>query len=356
MPANMGFPSPPPIKDPTLLQKLLAGLAGTPANAGAVDPATRQAAQRQALMAMSAQLLAGSGPSPQRQSFGSIAGQSLLAGQQANQQGIDSALQTQLLMSQIQRNKQTQQQRKLTTVGAGGAVLDENGKVVYTNPAKQGEGPSNWEEWVRYNELSPDDQKRYLEMKRNQNALQLVDVAGGKNIFNKASGALNPVTTAQQEASGAAQIAGAQSQARATGEITGAREGSAPTAYAAYQSGVKSLESAMGGTETGPIAGRIPAITAAQQTAEGAEATMAPILKQLFRQAGEGTFTDSDQALLMKMVPTRKDHPEARKAKIEMIDGIVRAKLGIDAGGATSGAAPASNPNIDALLDKYAPK
>jgi len=88
----------------------------------------------------------------------------------------------------------------------------------------------------------------------------------------------------------------------------------------------------MSGTATGPVAGRIPAVTAGQQIAEGAEATMAPILKQLFRDAGEGTFTDNDQALLMKMVPTRKDHAEARKAKMEMIDGIVRAKLGIKDG------------------------
>jgi hypothetical protein len=29
------------------------------------------------------------------------------------------------------------------------------------------------------------------------------------------------------------------------------------------------------------------------------------------------------------MIPTRKDHPEARKAKIEMINQIVSAKLGI---------------------------
>jgi hypothetical protein len=119
---------------------------------------------------------------------------------------------------------------------------------------------------------------------------------------------------------------------RAEGEITGTRSAKAPTAYATYQAGVKSLEKAMSATSTGPVAGRIPAMTAKQQVAEGAEATMAPVLKELFRSAGEGTFTDSDQALLMKMVPTRKDHEEARKAKIEMIDEIVRAKLGIGSG------------------------
>ena len=57
-------------------------------------------------------------------------------------------------------------------------------------------------------------------------------------------------------------------------------------------------------------------------------AAMAPILKQLFRGAGEGTFTDKDQELLVAMLPTRKDTPEARVIKVQNIDAIVRAKLG----------------------------
>lgn len=127
----------------------------------------------------------------------------------------------------------------------------------------------------------------------------------------------------------AGQKARVDAAGRAEGDITGTRTGKAPTAYKTYQAGVKSLEDAMSGTTTGPVMGRLPALTASQQIAEGAEATMAPVLKQLFRDSGEGTFTDADQALLMKMVPGRTDHPEARKAKLEMIDGIVRAKLGI---------------------------
>lgn len=88
------------------------------------------------------------------------------------------------------------------------------------------------------------------------------------------------------------------------------------------------LESALGKTETGYFAGRLPTITAAQQTAEGAVAATAPILKQIFRTSGEGTFTDKDQELLLRMVPTRTDEPEARADKIANIDRIIRAKLG----------------------------
>lgn len=96
-----------------------------------------------------------------------------------------------------------------------------------------------------------------------------------------------------------------------------------------YTQASNGLIDGLKGTETGPIAGRIPAMTTAQQTAQGAEAAMAPVLKQIFRIAGEGTFTDKDQDLLMKMVPTRKDTPTAAQNKIDNIDNIVSAKLGI---------------------------
>jgi hypothetical protein len=87
------------------------------------------------------------------------------------------------------------------------------------------------------------------------------------------------------------------------------------------------LLKALGGTETGPLAGRIPAVTAPQQIAEGAVAAVAPVLKQLFRSAGEGVFTDRDQQLLLDMVPQRTDHPETVTAKMQMIDSIIKEKL-----------------------------
>lgn len=107
-------------------------------------------------------------------------------------------------------------------------------------------------------------------------------------------------------------------------------------AYDVYTTGIKGLVKGLSGSETGPIAGRIPAWTAKQQIAAGTVAAMAPVLKQLFRSAGEGTFTDKDQDLLMEMLPTRKDEPEARAAKIANIDSIVKAKLGIASESATA--------------------
>lgn len=116
--------------------------------------------------------------------------------------------------------------------------------------------------------------------------------------------------------------------------------------FAQYQAAISGLRSGLANSATGPLAGRLPALTANQQIAEGSVAALAPVLKQLFRAAGEGTFTDRDQALLLEMVPTRTDLPAAREAKLQNIDNIVRAKLGQ---GGIYGAAPADAPQSNAI-------
>lgn len=108
------------------------------------------------------------------------------------------------------------------------------------------------------------------------------------------------------------------------------KKASANTSWNMYTAAMEGVRRSMVNTTTGPVLGRLPAFSGAQQTADGAVAAIAPVLKQLFRTAGEGTFTDKDQQLLLAMVPTRADRPEARDAKIANIDAIVRAKLGIE--------------------------
>jgi hypothetical protein len=98
-------------------------------------------------------------------------------------------------------------------------------------------------------------------------------------------------------------------------------------AFQTYRAALGQLERAASQTATNPIAGAFPALSANAQIMEGAISTMAPLLKDVFRQAGEGTFTDKDQEILLKMVPTRSDHPEASKAKLQMIDNIISSKL-----------------------------
>lgn len=112
----------------------------------------------------------------------------------------------------------------------------------------------------------------------------------------------------------------------------------------AYNTAMKGLVDALSGTDTGPFVGLLPALTANQQIAEGAIAAIAPMLKSIFRTAGEGTFTDKDQELLTKMVPTRTDLPAARQSKIQNIDAIIRAKLAQPSAAQQAAPTPAATP------------
>ena len=165
-------------------------------------------------------------------------------------------------------------------------------------------------------------------------------------------------TTPEQEAQAGANAKRVEAEASAAGQATveqGKKQAEREAAWNLYETAMAGLRSGLEGSQTGPVAGRIPAVTAAQQTAEGGVAAMAPVLKQLFRVAGEGVFTDRDQQLLLDMVPKRTDLPQARSAKIANIDGIVRAKLGMAATPAPAsngGLTPEERAELEALRKK----
>lgn len=142
----------------------------------------------------------------------------------------------------------------------------------------------------------------------------------------------------QQQFAGPIKEAEAAGTLRGKGELPEAEQKATERrmAFNLYETARAGLLSGLEGAETGPMIGRIPPVTAAQQTAQGGVSAMGPVLKQLFRAAGEGIFTDRDQQLLLEMVPDRRDLPKAREAKIQNIDNIVRAKLGMTDGGKTT--------------------
>jgi len=112
--------------------------------------------------------------------------------------------------------------------------------------------------------------------------------------------------------------------------------------YAAFAKSLKDLGSAMGATTTGPGLGWLPAITSGQQLVESSRRILSPQLKDLFRKAGEGVFTNADQLVLEGLIPDRNTSPDVAKKNIQMIDYLVRIKLGIpiDPGSGAAGAAP----------------
>ena len=127
-----------------------------------------------------------------------------------------------------------------------------------------------------------------------------------------------------------AAVTDAVSTVKARQKVAG-EERSNAIALGTYETAMKGLLDSLSGTDTGPFVGLLPAITSNQQIAEGAIAAMGPVLKGLFRQSGEGTFTDKDQEILTDMIPTRTDRTAARRAKLQNIDAIIRSKLAIQA-------------------------
>ncbi len=213
--------------------------------------------------------------------------------------------------------------------------------------------------------LTPEQQERAnliklgLEGRAVTSADKIVDIGGVPHIFDEQANTVSPIKVKEEEVTTATvgdskgkiaedvaaggergrlnqrlklepEVAAAVREATMEVEKDGkiaSENRSNKIAMNLYETAMSGLVSALGGTVTGPFMGWSPALTANQQIADGSVAAMAPILKQLFRAAGEGTFTDKDQELLLEMIPTRKDKPEARAAKLQNIDAIVRAKL-----------------------------
>jgi hypothetical protein len=180
-----------------------------------------------------------------------------------------------------------------------------------------------------------------------QFAQRPVETGAGIEAFNPASGQTGGLVSPQAStaalnqaaADRAAATTAATTTAQATAETTNAQRANERT-LGVWQVAREGLVKALSGTDTGPVAGRLPPVTSGQQIAEGAVASVAPVLKQLFRSAGEGVFTDRDQQLLIDMTPNRTDHPEAAVAKIRMIDAIIEAKLSGQGGGQSGGGVP----------------
>ena len=99
-------------------------------------------------------------------------------------------------------------------------------------------------------------------------------------------------------------------------------------AFAVYEQAVAGMQKALGASPTGYFVGMLPAVTVGMQKLDAATESFLPTLKDVFRGAGEGTFTEGDQQILTNLVPTRQDAPEVAAFKLEQLDRMVRIKLG----------------------------
>ena len=92
--------------------------------------------------------------------------------------------------------------------------------------------------------------------------------------------------------------------------------------------GFDNLGTALGATgQTGKIFGNLPAVTTGAQLADNAKAILLPLMKGVWRGAGEGVFTDKDQVTLERMFPSRDMTPEAAKQALLIVRQLTELKL-----------------------------
>lgn len=142
--------------------------------------------------------------------------------------------------------------------------------------------------------------------------------------YSKAKGKLKAEFKFKPEVAAAVQLA--TLQAKDAADLSVENRGN-NRALAVYETSIDTVRSAFDKASTGPIAGWFTAMGASNQMAKASVAMMGPLMKDIFRSAGEGTFTDGDQALLMSMLPSTSDKPEAVAFKLEFMDKIIRSKL-----------------------------
>ena len=232
------------------------GMLGMPGYGGLLNPEDQAFLRNQGMMSLAANLLAASGPSPVKQNFGSIAGKGLLGMQQGQQQTMQGLLQNKLYgakLGEIEAEKK-RQQGLLNLVGQKGEQIgatpyDDEGNPMMTpgtgllggktsmpefyagvaglggDYTKQGitgltslqpnaaNSPAAVREYEFFKKLGPEEQKQFLEIKRAFQPYTAIDYQGGKAAFDKRIGAVAPLSSAAQEATGQATVEGAKKSA-----------------------------------------------------------------------------------------------------------------------------------------------
>jgi hypothetical protein len=194
--------------------------------AGAEDP------NKAAMQALAAQLLMGSGYSPQRTSFGQQIGAGLQAGAAAKSDAIQNAQKNEFMRAQLQSMLARQQEQSRTHV-VGNALVDDTGKVIY-----QSEGLDNTYGRINPGDYDPSSLSKfqqtgnYADLKRiwappNPTVVQMGGapnlVQGDRNTGGVSR--ITPLSTLPNEIDAATRKAAAEAEAKATGTIIGETKG-----------------------------------------------------------------------------------------------------------------------------------
>jgi len=165
--------------------------------------------------------------------------------------------------------------------------------------------PASLQEWEAYKAMTPDEQARYIEMKR---SLQIPTINQVPTQVLP-GGELNPLSTLEDTTDAAEKLAGAQAAGAAAGQNQGAIDAKKP-ALDSLSYVVDRFYGVLGKTPTGGVMGykgRIGGVTDYQDAREfdNLREQLSTELRTVFRIPGEGTLSDREQAQYGLQLPDR---------------------------------------------------
>lgn len=223
-------------------------------------------------------------------------------------------------------------------------------RMEFLQRGNQQQAPSNVQEWQYFNSLSPEDQQRFLAMKRSG---QMFYVGGVPNVLTP-SGSTTPLATPEDVARNRGQQAAATAAGTAAGEAQAAAPGkvaSIDDALTAVQ-GIKddpAIKNAYG-----VVAGRAPTLRQDTQDFEAKrdQVVEAISLAERGELKGTGPITDFEQKMLRSaktILQNKLIGPELAQAEVNRVYEWLSAKRA-----AAAKIVPGSSPSQRARL-KYNP-
>jgi hypothetical protein len=287
--------------------------------------------QQDMRMAIAAQLLAGSGWSPQKRGLGELMGQALMAGQQARMQSMqfnaqqsEAAQMAKLRDAQI-KNLENPRQNDPTSVREYEFAKQNGFQGTFQDWIASGNAqslPADLQVMEWYKKATPEERAMFDKLNGRQQAPYfqwvqrvLPDGSTQQGTFNARTG---QTSWDEQVVPGGAREAAA---ARGTevGQAAGAQEAKAP-AKASMEYVLQEFEKQLPNTVQGGVGGLVGKAGAVVDYKDAARfdnlrEQLSTELRTVFRIPGEGTLSDREQAQYGIQLPNRNNPPEVN-AKI----------------------------------------
>jgi hypothetical protein len=295
-------------------------------------------------------LLANSGYSLQKRTFGEILGTSMLQANQLKQGRTDDEFKRQYMQAQMaaMRGKQqgpasVQEYEYAKKNGYQGSFQD------WTVAAGQSSRPSSVIEWEHYQNLLNEDKKNgtqnaraYLEMKRSP-PFKIESVQGAPTaVFGTPGGGIQatPLSTLSREAAAAETIATAKGVGQTVGEAQGAQASKSP-AKSSMDYVLAEFRKTIPKTTQGGLFGIVGKAGTVfdkkdKERFNNLREQLSTELRTVFRIPGEGTLSDREQAQYGIQLPSTDYETETNEQILSDIENRVRLRTETPIGNAPS--------------------